>query len=139
MWRYHYNLQALYETPTLPGGRPRPHARARRRSPGPIVNADPRRGTHHADRGRSRSSVLTAYGIPTVETRIAARQRRGSGRRQAIGYPVVLKLHSRTITHKTDVGGVQLNLGDEPTRSHARSNRSRNRSRPRRARDTSTA
>jgi acetyltransferase len=31
------------------------------------------------------------------------------GRR--IGYPVVLKLFSETITHKTDVGGVQLNLG----------------------------
>ena len=30
----------------------------------------------------------------------------------AIGYPVVLKLHSETITHKTDVGGVQLNLAD---------------------------
>jgi acetyltransferase len=29
----------------------------------------------------------------------------------AIGYPVVLKLYSETITHKTDVGGVQLNLG----------------------------
>ena len=28
-----------------------------------------------------------------------------------IGYPVVLKLYSETITHKTDVGGVQLNLG----------------------------
>ena len=30
-----------------------------------------------------------------------------------MGYPVVLKLYSRTITHKTDVGGVQLNLTDE--------------------------
>lgn len=29
-----------------------------------------------------------------------------------LGYPVVLKLWSETITHKTDVGGVQLNLGD---------------------------
>ena len=29
-----------------------------------------------------------------------------------IGYPVVLKLYSETITHKTDVGGVQLNLAD---------------------------
>jgi acetyltransferase len=29
-----------------------------------------------------------------------------------IGYPVVLKLYSETITHKTDVGGVQLNLGN---------------------------
>jgi acetyltransferase len=31
----------------------------------------------------------------------------------AIGYPVVLKLHSRTVTHKTDVGGVELNLKTE--------------------------
>ena len=30
-----------------------------------------------------------------------------------MGYPVVLKLHSKTVTHKTDVGGVQLNLQDE--------------------------
>jgi acetyltransferase len=29
------------------------------------------------------------------------------------GFPVVLKLHSTTITHKTDVGGVRLNLCDE--------------------------
>ena len=29
-----------------------------------------------------------------------------------IGYPVVVKLYSHTITHKTDVGGVQLNLKD---------------------------
>jgi acetyltransferase len=29
-----------------------------------------------------------------------------------MGYPVVLKLHSETITHKTDVGGVLLNLRD---------------------------
>jgi acetyltransferase len=32
---------------------------------------------------------------------------------QRLGYPVVLKLLSRTITHKSDVGGVQLNLPDE--------------------------
>ena len=31
-----------------------------------------------------------------------------------IGYPVVLKLNSETVTHKSDVGGVQLNLADEP-------------------------
>ena len=46
---------------------------------------------------------------------------------RSIGFPVVLKLHSKTITHKTDVGGVQLDLTtDEAVRSayHASSRRS---------------
>jgi acetyltransferase len=30
----------------------------------------------------------------------------------AVGFPVVLKLFSHTITHKTDVGGVKLNLAN---------------------------
>ena len=34
---------------------------------------------------------------------------------RALGYPVVLKIFSQTITHKTDVGGVKLNLEDEPS------------------------
>ena len=55
--------------------------------------------------------LLSAYGIPTVDT--AHRHDRGPERcklAEEIGYPVVLKLYSETITHKTDVGGVQLNL-----------------------------
>ena len=31
---------------------------------------------------------------------------------EELGYPVVLKLHSETITHKTDIGGVKLNLAN---------------------------
>jgi acetyltransferase len=56
--------------------------------------------------------LLSCYGIPTVETRIAKTQDDAVKAADAIGYPVVLKLHSETITHKTDVGGVQLNLAD---------------------------
>jgi acetyltransferase len=47
-----------------------------------------------------------------VETRIAATAAEAVAHANSLGYPVVLKLHSETITHKTDVGGVQLNLGD---------------------------
>ena len=36
---------------------------------------------------------------------------------ERIGYPVVLKLFSETITHKTDVGGVQLNLAGRGRRA----------------------
>ncbi len=54
--------------------------------------------------------ILAAYGIPTVETLVAATEDAAVTAALAIGFPVVLKLHSKTITHKTDVGGVQLNL-----------------------------
>lgn len=47
-----------------------------------------------------------------MDTRIAKSEAEAAKAADAIGYPVVLKLHSETITHKTDVGGVQLNLSD---------------------------
>jgi acetyltransferase len=47
-----------------------------------------------------------------VDTRIAVSKEEAVTAAEAIGYPVVLKIHSETITHKTDVGGVQLNLAD---------------------------
>jgi acetyltransferase len=54
--------------------------------------------------------LLADYGIPVVETHIAASETEAVKLAARLGYPVVLKLHSETITHKTDVGGVQLNL-----------------------------
>jgi acetyltransferase len=56
--------------------------------------------------------VLAAYGIPVAQTIIAATAAEAVKAAGEIGYPIVLKLYSETITHKTDVGGVQLNLGD---------------------------
>ena len=57
--------------------------------------------------------MLAAYGIATIETQIASSEDAAVELAESIGYPVVLKLHSETITHKTDVGGVQLNLRDD--------------------------
>jgi acetyltransferase len=54
--------------------------------------------------------VLAAYGIPTVPTRVATSASQAAQFAGEFGFPVVLKLHSETITHKTDVGGVLLNL-----------------------------
>ena len=58
--------------------------------------------------------VLESYGIPTVPTRIAKTEEDAAHLAKGFGFPVVLKLHSETITHKTDVGGVLLNLHSEP-------------------------
>ena len=110
MWRYRYNLHGLYETPALveslvPEG------------------ASRRRAAEVTDKARSRGRVLLTeleskqilsyYGIPTVETRAAENEDQAAKHASEIGYPVVLKVFSETITHKTEVGGVRLNLQDE--------------------------
>ncbi len=56
--------------------------------------------------------VLAAYNIPVTPTEIAATAPDAVKLAAKFGYPVVLKIYSLTITHKTDVGGVQLNLAD---------------------------
>ncbi|MEX2124218.1 MAG: bifunctional acetate--CoA ligase family protein/GNAT family N-acetyltransferase [Woeseia sp.] len=56
------------------------------------------------------TAVLAAYGIPTIPS-IAARDSAEAGRAaEELGFPVVLKILSRDISHKSDVGGVMLNL-----------------------------
>ena len=57
--------------------------------------------------------VLEAYDIPTVPTRLAHSADEAVATAREIGYPVVLKLNSETITHKTDVGGVRLDLSTD--------------------------
>lgn len=57
--------------------------------------------------------ILALHGIPSVETRLASTVDEAVAIAAQLGFPVVLKLHSATITHKSDMGGVQLNLGNE--------------------------
>jgi acetyltransferase len=54
--------------------------------------------------------VLAAYGIPITDTELAQTAAEAVAAAEEMGYPVVAKLLSRTISHKTDVGGVILNL-----------------------------
>jgi acetyltransferase len=55
--------------------------------------------------------VLAAYGIPVVETRIARTARELGPIAAELGFPLALKILSRDISHKSDVGGVVLDLG----------------------------
>ncbi|MGC8745071.1 MAG: GNAT family N-acetyltransferase [Candidatus Saccharicenans sp.] len=57
--------------------------------------------------------ILAAYGIPVTRPLIAKTKDEAVKLSQEIGYPVVLKIHSPDITHKTDVGGVALDLEDD--------------------------
>ncbi len=109
MWRSSYNLQGLYETPNLPVDSEMANI-ARERAEA-IIAAVRREGRSVLTEFESKQ-LLAAYGIPTVKTAIAATSDAAEAAAEDFGYPIVLKLHSKTITHKTDVGGVQLNLRD---------------------------
>jgi acyl-CoA synthetase (NDP forming) len=59
------------------------------------------------------AQVLGAYEIETPRSATAVRVDEAVAAARAIGYPVALKLASATITHKTDVGGVVLDVRDD--------------------------
>jgi acetyltransferase len=116
MWRSSYNLQSLYETPNLPSGS-ESSTSSRGRATAIIAAArEQERGV--LDEVESKQ-ILAAYGIPTVETRVVMTENEAVAAAESIGFPVVLKLYSRTITHKTDVGGVQLDLSGGDAVRHA--------------------
>jgi acetyltransferase len=108
MWRYSYNLKSLYETPDMP--EESASWTPDRKLVGDIIKRA--RGENRTILTEFESKqLLAAYGIPTAQTIIATDAAAAVKAAEQIGYPIVLKLYSETITHKTDVGGVQLNLG----------------------------
>jgi acetyltransferase len=110
MWRYTYNLRGLYETPEMIEG-PEPAVEARKKVTEFLqqVRASGRTLLNEFES----KQVLASYGIPVVETRLAASEDEAAATASAIGYPVALKLLSNTIAHKTDVDGVRLSLQNE--------------------------
>jgi len=56
--------------------------------------------------------VLTAYGIPVPDWKIASNLEEAENAADEIGFPVVIKADAESIIHKSDVGGVAINLKD---------------------------
>lgn len=105
---YARNLETLHETPReVPLAMPAPAADA----------ADPILAAHAAGRDQltevEAMSLVERYGIPTTRPRVARSVDEAVAAARAIGHPVVLKVMSPQITHKTDVGGVELGLGND--------------------------
>jgi acetate---CoA ligase (ADP-forming) len=63
--------------------------------------------------------VLEYYGIPTVRSAVATSVEQVQAIAENIGYPVAIKIIAEQISHKSDVGGVQLNLRNGPAVSAA--------------------
>jgi acetyltransferase len=110
MWKYSYNLRGLYETPALPADVE--GVERRRAVAAGIIQSARAAGRTLLTEAESKQ-VLAGYDIPVVETRVARTPDEAAAIAADLGYPVVVKLYSHAVTHKTDVGGVELNLQDE--------------------------
>lgn len=113
MWRYSKNLKTLYELPII-------HESIVEDENLPIFVGHPRHVKqliHEVQKdGRTlltefeSKQVLEDYHIPVVKTVVAHHPEEAAEIAKQMGFPIVIKLFSQTITHKTDVGGVKLNL-----------------------------
>ncbi len=109
MWRHSANLTALYETPTLLETA-KVGAGLQRRAEA-IIGAAQRSSRVILTQHESKK-ILAAYGIPVVEAFPALTEGEAVSLATKTGFPVAMKLHSETITHKSDIGGVRLDLRD---------------------------
>lgn len=108
MYRYDYNLRLLLETPE-------------------VILRDFEPDEYRAEEIIRKASegkrlflplnevkdVLLSYGIPVIPTKVVQSAEEAIEIADFIGYPVVLKIDSRKIFHKTELGGVWLNLRDQ--------------------------
>ncbi len=102
---YSRNLESLYETPKdIPVEFPVDRASLRERFDKLVE------GQNEVLTEEISKTLLEAYGIPVVKPLPARTPREAVKIADILGYPVVLKIHSPDISHKTDVGGVALDL-----------------------------
>lgn len=107
MWKYAENLKRLYETPLVKNNEGKfSHNSALAKEIIEKVKLENRTLLTEFESKK----LLSYYGIPIVETKIATTIDEAIQYADEIGYPIVMKLHSETITHKSDVGGVKLNI-----------------------------
>jgi acetyltransferase len=108
LYRYSRNIEMLQEIPPkLPGK----------------IEFDREKAKTIVQEGLSRDNpllteieakdLLTAYGIPVNPTQVAGSEDEAVQTATASGFPVAMKIYSRDITHKSDAGGVKLNLTSE--------------------------
>ncbi len=105
---YARNLEILHETPR---DLPVSFSLDRKRLRG-VFNTILTEGSEILSENVSKS-FLEAYEIPVTKPHLARTADEAAEVAEMEGYPVVLKIHSPQITHKTDVGGVRLNLSSE--------------------------
>ncbi|MBN2055648.1 GNAT family N-acetyltransferase, partial [bacterium] len=105
---YSRNLGALYETPRdIPVTFTLDRKKTRAQFASLIVQSS------RALSEEVSKTILASYGIQVTQPFPAADRDTAAAVAERLGYPVVLKIDSPDITHKSDLGGVELNLEDD--------------------------
>ncbi|CBK21833.2 uncharacterized protein [Blastocystis hominis] len=105
-WEYSSHLNELYEVPKAPLHSADPSEAQK------IIEKALAEGRNLLTENESKQ-LLASYGIPVVQTVVCETVEKAVETAEGMKYPVVVKLNSETITHKSDVGGVQLNIRDK--------------------------
>ena len=122
--QYRRNQQLLIQVPPANHADLMPDAAASRATVKQVIRLALAEGRELLSEPESKV-ILAAFGIPVVATRIAASADEAVRVAREIGFPVALKILSPDISHKTDVGGVALDIesADEVQAAAARMNR----------------
>jgi acetyltransferase len=108
MVQYRRNQELLYERPAASPEDWKPDSDKARQ-----ILQQVRAGQRTILNEAEAKELLSAYDVPVVPTVACATMNEAVAAARRIGYPVVVKLLSSQVTHKSDVGGVRLGLNDE--------------------------
>jgi acetyltransferase len=108
MYNYTRNIEALYETPSSIPQSFAPKSEKTHELLSSIMN-----GGRYVLTEDEAKEVLTHYEIPITRNEVAANEEEMKRICKEVGFPVVMKIASPDITHKTDSGGVVLNIENE--------------------------
>lgn len=111
---YEHNQALLLQTPPPLSAAHAPDSAAVRR----IIDAALRDGANVLTAFEAKA-ILAAFGISTTAARVADNADDAVAAALAIGFPVAMKIHHRQLTHKTDVDGVRLHIGDADAAARA--------------------
>ena len=110
LWKYAYNLKGIYQTPRISDSMKK-NPPNRKKVAEIIAKARKEKRTILTE--WEAKLILAAYNLPIVKTRLALSEDEAWEQAEKIAKPVVLKVHSKSIINKSEVGGVRLFLKDE--------------------------
>lgn len=114
MYSYTRNIEALYQTPKTIPDNFTPDQEANRK----IISAIMAEGRTTLNEQEAKE-FLRNYQIPVTGAVVAKTEKEAIEAAEKLGYPVVMKIASPDILHKTNIGGVKLNLANKASVKNA--------------------